>query len=88
MIGSHRLLVAGRVLAGLSQQELATEAHVALSVVQAIEQGKSDPRLSTVRALAEVLREHRVEILVEDPRSLGGLRLLKFENRKSEPHRP
>ena len=80
MIGSHRLLVAGRVLAGLSQQELATEAHVALSVVRAIEQGKSDPKLSTVRALVSALREHEVEILVENHRSLGGLRLLKHDS--------
>jgi transcriptional regulator with XRE-family HTH domain len=71
------LLVAARVLAGLSQRELAQEAGVSLSVLQAIEQGKSDPRLSTVLALVDALRRHDIQLLGEDERALGGVLALR-----------
>ena len=65
MVRSHRLFIAGRALAGLSQSELAAEAGVAVSVVQAIEQNRSDPKLSTVLALLDVLKSHGVELIAE-----------------------
>jgi transcriptional regulator with XRE-family HTH domain len=63
MLRSHRLLIAARVLAGLTQGELAEAAGIALSVLQAIEQGRSDPKLSTVLALLDVLKARGVELL-------------------------
>ena len=72
MLRSHRLIIAGRVLAGLSQSELASQAGVALSVLQAIEQGRSDPKLSTVIALVDALRSKGVELLPDtDPAAFG-----------------
>ncbi len=65
MVRSHRLFIAGRALAGMSQSELAAEAGVAVSVVQAIEQNRSDPKLSTVLAILDVLKIHGVELVAE-----------------------
>ena len=65
MMRSHRLFVAARALAGLSQSELASQANVALSVLQAIEQGRSDPKLSTILSLLDVLKSKGIELVVE-----------------------
>ena len=63
MLRSIRLLVAGRALANMTQTDLASAANIALSVLQAIEQGKSDPKLSTVLALLDALKAQGVELL-------------------------
>jgi DNA-binding XRE family transcriptional regulator len=65
MLRSTRLLIAARALAGMTQSELAAAAGIALSVLQAIEQGKSDPKLSTVLALLDVLKAVGVELVSE-----------------------
>src|SRR5437868_10406167 len=45
-----------RQAAGKSQQQLATDAGLSISVVTRIEQGKNDdPRVSTIMAIAEAL---------------------------------
>jgi DNA-binding XRE family transcriptional regulator len=45
-----------KLAAGLSQQELATKAGLSMSLIAQLEQGfKDDPKLSTVRALANTL---------------------------------
>lgn len=75
MLRSPRVLIAGRILAGLSQKELASQAKLALSSLQAIEQGTSDPRNLTLLALADALLAHGVRILTEDDRHLGGVML-------------
>ena len=43
-----RQIRAGRALAGWSQGDLARESELASITIQAIEQGKSDPRSSTL----------------------------------------
>ena len=63
MLRSIRLIVAGRALANMTQTDLASAAGIALSVLQAIEQGKSDPKLSTVIALIDGLKAQGVELL-------------------------
>lgn len=63
MLRSTRLLIAGRALAGMTQTDLAVAAGIALSVLQAIEQGRSDPKLSTVLALLDALKAQGVELL-------------------------
>lgn len=73
MLRSHRLLIAARALAGLSQSELASEAGVALSVLQAFEQNRSDPKLSTILALLDVLKSKGVELLPETGQVAFGL---------------
>jgi predicted transcriptional regulator len=77
MLRMPRLLVAGRILAGLSQRELAQAAGISVSVLQAIEQGKSDPRLSTVLALIDALRQHDVQLISENDRLLGCVAALR-----------
>jgi predicted transcriptional regulator len=61
VLKTPRLIVAARALAGLSQLELAQAAGVSLSVLKAIEQGQSDPKLSTVNDLTDALRAKGVE---------------------------
>ncbi len=73
MLRSHRLFIAARALAGLSQSELASEAGVALSVLQAIEQNRSDPKLSTILALLDVLKSKGIELLPETGHVAFGL---------------
>lgn len=77
MVRTTRLLIAGRVLAGLTQHELAVEAGVAPSALQAIEQGKSDPKLSTLLAITDALSRHGVRVMGEDGESIGSLVLLR-----------
>jgi len=73
MLRSHRLFIAARALAGLSQSELASQAGVALSVLQAIEQNRSDPKLSTILALLDVLKSKGIELLPETGQVAWGL---------------
>ena len=73
MLRSHRLFIAARALAGLSQSQLAAEAGVALSVLQAVEQGRSDPKLTTVLALLDVLKSKGIELLPDSDRVAFGL---------------
>ncbi len=65
LLRSARLLVAARVLAGVTQPELAAAAGISVSVLQAIEQGRSDPKLSTVLALLDALKARGVELALE-----------------------
>lgn len=54
--GLAQRVVKLRVAAGLSQQALAQKAGLSISIVSQIEQGKrSDPRASTILALAKAL---------------------------------
>lgn len=53
--GSMHPLTAWRKAAGLTQAALAHKAGIRTSTVSNIENGKIDPRLSTVKALAEAL---------------------------------
>jgi transcriptional regulator with XRE-family HTH domain len=54
MLGAR--IRARREAAGLTQQQLAARAELALSVLTKLEQGKAtDPKLSTLRALARAL---------------------------------
>lgn len=77
MIRSPRVLVAARMLAGLSQEDLAQAAGIAVSVLSAIEQGKSDPRNSTLIALVDALAERGVQIVNSGGGVVGGAVLLE-----------
>ena len=73
MLRSPRVLAAARALAGMSQSDLAAAAGVAVSVLQAIEQGRSDPKLSTVLALLDALKARGVELVPESERVAWGV---------------
>jgi transcriptional regulator with XRE-family HTH domain len=58
-----------REKAEMSQQQLATKAGLSISVVAHIEQGKKpDPRMSTVRALAQALGVSSDALMNEEPK--------------------
>ncbi|WP_043342001.1 helix-turn-helix transcriptional regulator [Belnapia moabensis] len=77
MLRSPRVLVAARVLAGMSQPELAAAAGIAVSVLQAIEQGRSDPRLSTVLALVDALKARGINLVPETEQVAWGVLVTK-----------
>src|SRR4051794_30820773 len=77
MLLDGRLCTAARILAGLSQTELAAEASLSVSVVARFEQGVTQPRTGTIRAIMEVLGAHGVEVMPESQRHLGGLALVR-----------
>jgi transcriptional regulator with XRE-family HTH domain len=81
------MLVAGRVLAGLNQVELAAAAGIAPSVLQAIEQGRSDPKLSTVLALLDALKARGVELAPETERVAWGVLVMKGSDSSAAEHR-
>ena len=56
---------AGRSLLGWSRRELAIVSGVSPGTIKAIEQGSTDPRLSTLRKLARTFKAHDVEFLFE-----------------------
>jgi predicted transcriptional regulator len=72
MIPPPRQFAAARVLAGLSQAELAKRARVAESAILRYETGKSDPRVTTIAAMMRALAELGVEFLDEtDDHEMG-----------------
>jgi transcriptional regulator with XRE-family HTH domain len=77
MFRSTRVLIAARTLAGMSQADLATAAGIAVSALQAIEQGRSDPRLGTVLALVDALKQRGVELVAENDRTAWGVVVTK-----------
>ena len=54
---------AARSLLGWSRRELAIVSGVSSGTIKAIEQGSTDPRLSTLRKLARTFKAHSVEFL-------------------------
>jgi transcriptional regulator with XRE-family HTH domain len=58
---------AARSLLGWSRRELAIVSGVSSGTIKALEQGSTDPRLSTLRKLARTFSAHRVEFLIEGP---------------------
>ena len=56
---------AARSLLGWSRRELAIVSGVSSGTIKAIEQGSTDPRLSTLRKLARTFKAHSVEFLIE-----------------------
>ena len=77
MIRSPRTLPAARALAGYTQVELARAAGIAPSVLQAIEQGRSNPKLTTVNAIVDALKARGVELVGESERHAWGVLVVK-----------
>jgi predicted transcriptional regulator len=66
MLPSPRSLMAARILAGLSQSQLAALAGVSRSAISRLETEGADTRSSTVDAVIRALRAHHVEVVAED----------------------
>lgn len=65
MIPPPRLLAAARVLAGLSQAELAARANVGVGALSRYEAGKTMPRVDTISAVVRALAEFGIGFLEE-----------------------
>lgn len=74
MLPSPRLLAAARMLANVTQAELAELAGVSVSAVRRLEVGDTDARARTVEAFAKTMAALGVEIFVDQAGSLEGLR--------------
>lgn len=65
IILSAQQIRAARSLLGWSRRELAIVSAVSSGAIKAIEHGASDPRLSTLRKLAQTFKAHDIEFLSE-----------------------
>jgi len=66
---SAQQIRAARSLLGWSRRELAIVAGISQGTIKAIEHGKTDARLSTLRKLARMFTAHGVEFVMEGSRS-------------------
>ena len=66
---SAQQIRAARSLLGWSRRELAIVANLSQGTIKAIEQGRTDARLSTLRKLARTFTAHGVEFVTEGSRS-------------------
>jgi transcriptional regulator with XRE-family HTH domain len=73
----QRLLVAARVLAGWSQQELATAAGVGLNTVLGLETGNRDTRTSSLQRILNALLTRGVEVTLGSERWAYGVQIVR-----------
>ena len=74
MLPSPRLLAAARILAGLSQDELARAAHVGISTVKRLEIGLNAPNAGTLRKLQLALTRRGVQFTFDPEEKFEGIR--------------
>jgi transcriptional regulator with XRE-family HTH domain len=72
-------LRAARAIAGLTLDEVRSRTGISKGALSAIETGKADPRLSTVRKLQELFEELGIEFLPPGNGAGPGVRLKKPE---------
>ena len=83
---SAQQIRAARSLLGWSRRELAIVAGISQGTIKAIEQGKTDARLSTLRKLARTFTAHGVEFVMEGSRSGVTIKTTAKDHR-TEPNR-
>jgi transcriptional regulator with XRE-family HTH domain len=62
LVARGRVIAAGRMLAGLDQEQLAVEAGLSPSTVSKIEQGRRKVREATLRAVSQALERRGVDL--------------------------
>lgn len=72
-----RLFVAARVLAGWTQQELASAAGVGLNTVQGLETGLRQTRTSSLQRVLDALLTQGVEVTLGSERWAYGVQVLR-----------
>ncbi|GGC72780.1 hypothetical protein GCM10011504_57820 [Siccirubricoccus deserti] len=63
IVARGRVIAAGRMLAGLDQEQLATEAGLSPSTVSKVEQGRKNVRETTWRAVKQALERLGVDLI-------------------------
>jgi len=76
---SGRQIRAARGLLGWTQQQLADAAIVSLTSLKAVENGSSDPRLSTLSAVRKALEDAGIEFVPPSGGKGEGLRLSRLD---------
>ena len=72
-----KLIAAARLIAGLTQRELAVEAGVGTSSLARYEAGMGSMRVDTLSAVVAALRNHGIRFLDPTPEILIGLALVR-----------
>jgi transcriptional regulator with XRE-family HTH domain len=62
LVARGRVIAAGRMLAGLDQEQLAAEAGLSPSTVSKVEQGRKNVREATLRAVRQALERLGVDL--------------------------
>jgi transcriptional regulator with XRE-family HTH domain len=89
MLFSERILQGARIMAGLTQAQLAEAAGVGESVIADIERGTSDPRNSTLMRIVDVLSVHGVQLVGFGQGVLGGALIVdRRDPRLAQPIMP
>jgi transcriptional regulator with XRE-family HTH domain len=86
MLPALPFLAAARVLANLTQVELAKRARVSVSAVKRLEAGNTDARVSTIQALTRALAACGVEFLFNQQEECEGIKR-RNQNSPSETAR-
>jgi transcriptional regulator with XRE-family HTH domain len=81
MLPTPRLVIAARILTGLSQADLATAAGIGIATLSRYERGESNPRTDKLNAILGALREHGIQFVEETDAVAEGILRLK------RPHR-
>ncbi|WP_370288013.1 helix-turn-helix domain-containing protein [Siccirubricoccus soli] len=74
MLPSPRLLAAARILANVTQAELAKRAGVSVSALRRLEVGDTNARVATVEALTKALIACGIEFLYDQTADREGIR--------------
>ena len=84
MLPTPRLVIAARILAGLSQNDLATEAGIGIATLRRYERGDTNPRADKLNAILGALRAHGVQFVEETDAVSEGIVRLKRPHRDDE----
>lgn len=66
LVARGRVIAAARMLAGLDQEQLATEAGLAPSTVSKIEKGRHNVREATLRAVQHAVERQGIDLAQND----------------------
>ena len=84
MLPTPRLVIAARILAGLSQADLATAAGIGIATLSRYERGESNPRADKLNAIFGALRAHGIQFVEETDAVSEGILHLKRPLRDNE----
>ncbi len=84
MLPTPRLIIAARILAGLSQADLAAAAGIGIATLSRYERGESNPRSDKLNAIVGALQAHDIQFVTETDTVAEGILRVKRPHRDSE----